>query len=235
MAGPSAGALWAPHEGSLDPVRLVEALRADARAHSAVLIDDEAGRDRPSRRPGHRGHRPQARATAAGAVLLAAGAWVRLIGASPGPMAVEPVRGQMVALPWPDGRGARPSCTIATAICWREATRRSPAPRWNTSATMRLVTSPGRGPDPRRRRWQLCPPRSSRLSVSRSWAGTAADHAGWAADSRRRAAALGTLVCRRLRPARRAAGRHYGDAAAIDDERADADRGPDGAAAGAVL
>ena len=100
--GPSVGALWAPHEGALDPVRLVEALRVDARAHGAALIDDEAialdrRGDRAAGVTGRRARYP------AGQVVLAAGAWVRLIGGLPRPLPVEPVRGQMLALPWPDG------------------------------------------------------------------------------------------------------------------------------------
>ena len=39
--GASHGALWAPREGAVDPVRLVEALLADARAHGAVMVQDQ--------------------------------------------------------------------------------------------------------------------------------------------------------------------------------------------------
>jgi glycine oxidase len=100
--GPCLGALWAPHEGALDPVRLVQALRADAISHRAALVDDEAvALDRRGDRVvgviGRRAHYP------AGQVVLAAGAWVRLIGGLPRPLPVEPVRGQMLALPRPDG------------------------------------------------------------------------------------------------------------------------------------
>ena len=100
--GPCLGALWAPHEGALDPVRLVEALRLDARRHQAELIEDEAvALDRRGDRvigvTGRRGH------YAAAQILLAAGAWIRRLGGLPRPLPVEPVRGQMLALPWPHG------------------------------------------------------------------------------------------------------------------------------------
>lgn len=100
--GPCLGALWAPHEGALDPVRLVQALRTDAISHQAALVNDDAvALDRRGDRVvgviGRRSH------YAAAQVLLAAGAWVRLLGGLPRPLPVEPVRGQMLALPWPDG------------------------------------------------------------------------------------------------------------------------------------
>ena len=165
--GPSAGALWAPHEGALDPVRLVEALRADAQAQSAVLINDEvvAIDQRGDRVTGVTGRKNR---YAAGAVLLAAGAWVRLIGGLPRPMAVEPVRGQMVALPWPEG--------VERAIVYHrdcyllargnEAIAGSTMEYVGYDATVtslgvsRILTAAV----------ALCPP-LSRLSVSRSWAG----------------------------------------------------------------
>ncbi|HET8624007.1 MAG TPA: glycine oxidase ThiO [Gemmatimonadales bacterium] len=100
--GRTTGALWAPHEGALDPVKLVEAFRADARAHGAQLIDDEAVSvdQRGDRILGVAGRRTRYPALD---VVLAAGAWVRILRGLPRPMAVEPVRGQMLAMPWPEG------------------------------------------------------------------------------------------------------------------------------------
>ena len=165
--GPCVGALWAPHEGSLDPVRLVEALRADARGHSAVLIDDEAVAidQRGDRVTGVTGRRSR---YSAGAVVLAAGAWVRLIRGLPRPMAVEPVRGQMVALPWPDG--------VERAIVYHHdcylLARGEEAIAGSTMEYVGYdasVTSPGVGRI-LTAAVALCPP-LSRLAVSRSWAG----------------------------------------------------------------
>ncbi|MDX2192251.1 MAG: glycine oxidase ThiO [Gemmatimonadales bacterium] len=97
--GPAAGALWAPHEGGLEPDRLVEALRRDAVAAGAVLVADEA-------RLVETAH---GRVTAVAgrerypcdAVVVAAGAWSPLVAGLGRPLPVAPVRGQMAALPWP--------------------------------------------------------------------------------------------------------------------------------------
>ncbi|MFN2317837.1 MAG: glycine oxidase ThiO [Gemmatimonadales bacterium] len=97
--GTSHGALWAPHDGSLHPERLVEALRADARRLGVTFIEDDVQRlERSGRRvtaaTGRERH-------PAGEVVLAAGAWTGRIANLPRPVSVEPVRGQMVAFPWP--------------------------------------------------------------------------------------------------------------------------------------
>lgn len=95
------GGLWAPHEGALRPDRLVAALLADAERNGATLIRDEVvtlerGGDRVT---GARGRDRYA----ADQVVLAAGAWSREVRGVPRPVSVEPVRGQMAALPWPAG------------------------------------------------------------------------------------------------------------------------------------
>jgi glycine oxidase len=165
--GPCAGALWAPREGALDPVRLVDALRADARAHAAVQIDDEvvAIDHRAERVTGVTGRRAH---YTAGAVLLAAGAWVRLIGGLPRPLAVEPVRGQMVALPWPEGVER---AIVYHSDCYLLA-RGDEAIAGSTMESVGYdasVTSQGVGRI-LTAAVRLCPP-LSRLEVSRSWAG----------------------------------------------------------------
>ncbi len=92
---PVRGALRAPQDGMLDPVRLVDALAADGRRRGVRWADDRIqtlevshgrvlgarGRDRYS----------------AGMVLVAAGAWTGRIAGLPRPISVEPVRGQMLA------------------------------------------------------------------------------------------------------------------------------------------
>ena len=100
--GPTCGALWAPHEGALEPERLVTALRQDATRLGVAMRQDaataiESRGDRVTGVVGRSGRYP------AGDVVLAAGAWSGTIGGVPRPIAVAPVRGQMAAFPWPPG------------------------------------------------------------------------------------------------------------------------------------
>ena len=100
--GPTCGGLWAPHEGAVEPERLVTALRQDAIRLGAAMERDvvsavESRGDRVTGVVGGKGRYP------AGNVVLAAGAWTGAIGGVPRPVAVAPVRGQMAALPWPAG------------------------------------------------------------------------------------------------------------------------------------
>jgi glycine oxidase len=98
--GPTAGALWAARDGALDPERLVAALRADAQRLRAVLITDRAVRvDRDGERV--TGVTGETDRYSAGDVVLAAGAWSGLLEGLPRPVPVQPVRGQMAAVPWP--------------------------------------------------------------------------------------------------------------------------------------
>jgi glycine oxidase len=100
--GPTVGALWAPRDGALDPGQLVRALLADAQRSGAAIIQDRVlGIDRSSDRI--EGVTGEAGRYFAGDVVLAAGAWSGLVRGIPRPVPVEPVRGQMAALPWPPG------------------------------------------------------------------------------------------------------------------------------------
>lgn len=100
--GRTDGALWAPQDGSVCAVRLVEALRASAARRGAQFeklaalgVVTDHGRVTGVRTT--RGVQP------AGAVVLAAGAWTGRLEDLPRPVSVEPVRGQMIAKPWPKG------------------------------------------------------------------------------------------------------------------------------------
>jgi glycine oxidase len=100
--GRTHGAMWAPQEGALDPIRLVEALRADAALAGATLVADdvkgiEVRGDRVVGVVGRTGR------YAADQVVLAAGAWSGTLAGLPRPVSVVPVRGQMTAQPWPAG------------------------------------------------------------------------------------------------------------------------------------
>ena len=100
--GPTHGALWAAHEGALEPERLVQALLVEARALGTELVADRAvgieyRGDRITGVVGESGR------YAAPDVVIAAGAWSPIIDGLPRPLSVAPVRGQMAALPWPAG------------------------------------------------------------------------------------------------------------------------------------
>jgi glycine oxidase len=112
--GLSLGGFWSPEDGLIDPVALVEALRLDAVAHGARLVDDTAvGLDRHgSRLQGVIGASGRYQAAT---VLLAGGAWAGRLEGLPRPLSVEPVRGQMAAFPWPEGI---PSAVIYGDMCY---------------------------------------------------------------------------------------------------------------------
>ncbi|HEY3935679.1 MAG TPA: glycine oxidase ThiO [Gemmatimonadales bacterium] len=98
--GPSLGAFWAPEDGAVDPERLVAAMRADAVAHGAQFVTDTVmGLTHDDGQL--RGVRTSRDVHGAGAVVIAAGAWSGRLADLPRPLSVEPVRGQMIAFPWP--------------------------------------------------------------------------------------------------------------------------------------
>ncbi|HWN18083.1 MAG TPA: glycine oxidase ThiO [Gemmatimonadales bacterium] len=98
--GPTLGAFWAPRDGAIEPERLVLALLADAQRLGAVVASDRAVR---IERAGGKvtGVTGETGRYAAQHVLVAAGAWSGLLENLPRQLPVEPVRGQMAALPWP--------------------------------------------------------------------------------------------------------------------------------------
>ncbi|MGI9039644.1 MAG: glycine oxidase ThiO [Gemmatimonadales bacterium] len=100
--GDTAGALWAAHDGAIEPEKLVRALLDDARRVGAVLVEDTVT---TIERVGYRATAVVATGGRypCGNVVLAAGAWARQINGLPRPVSVEPVRGQMLAFPWPQG------------------------------------------------------------------------------------------------------------------------------------
>jgi glycine oxidase len=98
--GPTEGALWAPHEGALEPIKLVEALVVDAKRMGAQLTQDVVTgvEQRGDRVIGVTGQLGQ---YASPDVVIAAGAWSSEMDGLPRPLSIAPVRGQMAALPWP--------------------------------------------------------------------------------------------------------------------------------------
>jgi glycine oxidase len=98
--GQTTGALWAPHDGALEPAKLVEALLVDAKRLGALVLPDLVTEvdQRGDRVVGVIGREGR---YAAPDVVVAAGAWSGGIEGMPRPLSVAPVRGQMAALPWP--------------------------------------------------------------------------------------------------------------------------------------
>lgn len=97
------GGLWAPQDGAVDPVRLVEALMADGTRLGVRRVTDQAtGLDiAQGRVTGVLGLERHPADT----VVIAAGAWSGRLTGLPRPISVEPVRGQMLALARPPGLG----------------------------------------------------------------------------------------------------------------------------------
>ncbi len=94
------GALWAPEDGMLDPVKLVEALMADAESQGAEVHRAEV-ESVTARGNKVTGVVAGGESFGAEAVVVAAGAWSSRIAGLPRPLSVAPIRGQMAALPWP--------------------------------------------------------------------------------------------------------------------------------------
>jgi len=96
LAPDIAGALLHPDDGCVDPLRLLDALRAAVAAHPQVTVVSEdvvslRGSDGAAVVETDRERRLES-----GCVVVAAGAWTPLI-AGTRPLPIEPLRGQMVA------------------------------------------------------------------------------------------------------------------------------------------
>jgi glycine oxidase len=100
---PGFGGFWAPEDGVLQPEALVAAMLADAQRLGAIVVSDRV--QALWRANGTlRGVIGENDRYAAGAVVIAAGAWSGRIADLPRPLSVEPVRGQVLSWPWPEGR-----------------------------------------------------------------------------------------------------------------------------------
>lgn len=112
--GPEArGGMLAPLDGHVDNVALCAALAAAAQTAGAVFERQRVDA-LESQHGSVTGVRAGERTLAAPVVVLAAGAWSPHLAGLPRPLPIEPVRGQMAAVPWPEplprtvlfGRGA---------------------------------------------------------------------------------------------------------------------------------
>ncbi len=91
-----------PEGGALDARLLVEALLASAAANGTMTTRGERVIEVLTKGGSVVGVRTATETVPTGAVVIAAGAWSGQIGGLPRPLSVEPIRGQMVAVGWPD-------------------------------------------------------------------------------------------------------------------------------------
>ena len=96
------GAFLSPHDGAVDPEALARALLADAERLGVLVIPERVERIRIAA-TGVAGVSTAARDVVARHVVLAAGVWSPMVPGPPRRVPVEPVRGQLVATPWPLG------------------------------------------------------------------------------------------------------------------------------------
>jgi glycine oxidase len=98
------GALYAPEDGAVDPAALTRALLADARRLGVTIVPERVVRvTTAEKRARVTGVALAGGTIGAEHVVIAAGAWSPGIGGLPRRLPVEPVRGQMAAVPWPEG------------------------------------------------------------------------------------------------------------------------------------
>ena len=95
------GALFAAEDGALDPAALGAAFLADARRLGVTVVSEPV--TRVATGDGRAMGVVTAQSTCpAEHVVIAAGAWSTRLSGLPRPLPVEPVRGQLVATPWPE-------------------------------------------------------------------------------------------------------------------------------------
>ena len=102
VAPDARGALYAPEDGCLDPAALSTALLADAR-RLGVRVSTEPVRRILTSQGRAMGVATAGNSIPAPQIVIAAGAWSPLVEGLPRRLAVEPVRGQMLAIDWPAG------------------------------------------------------------------------------------------------------------------------------------
>ena len=99
------GALFAPRDGAVDPAALTRALLADAQRLGATVVAQRVRRVTVAGAT-CTGVATDTATTTARHVVVAAGAWSPLVAGLPHHLPVEPVRGQLVMVPWPAGTPA---------------------------------------------------------------------------------------------------------------------------------
>jgi glycine oxidase len=95
------GAAYAPEDGALNPLALLQALTKSARDVGVEFLAGEEVKELLIEDCSVRGVRTSANDRAAEIVLVAGGAWSGQIAGLPRPLSVRPVRGQMASMTWP--------------------------------------------------------------------------------------------------------------------------------------
>jgi glycine oxidase len=95
------GAFIAPEDGAVEPMLLRQALITDGKRHGVDIDEGQCVRSILIERGRVTGVEVGDATLTAGHVVIAAGAWSGRIAGLPRPLSVEPIRGQMAALPWP--------------------------------------------------------------------------------------------------------------------------------------
>jgi len=164
--GETHGGLHAPRDGSVDPVKLVDALRADAIRIGVELVTDTItslthSNGKATGVQGRAWHPAEQ-------VVLAAGAWTGRIANLPRPVSVEPVRGQMVAYAWP--RAAKPSIVFGRGgyLLHRNGEGLAGSTMEHAGFASEVTET---GVSEIRQRTELLVPALSGVGIHRAWAG----------------------------------------------------------------
>lgn len=95
------GAAFAPEDGSVEPVALLEAMLKSAESKGTEIVRDQTVQQVLVDGDRAEGVKTATETLYAGAVVIAAGAWSGTIGGMPRPLTVEPIKGQIAILDWP--------------------------------------------------------------------------------------------------------------------------------------
>lgn len=164
--GATHGGLHAPRDGSVDPVKLVDALRADAVRIGVEMVTDTItalthSNGKATGVQGRAWHPAEH-------VVLAAGAWTGRIANLPRPVSVEPVRGQMVAYAWPSV--AKPSIVFGRGgyFLFRNGEGLAGSTMEHAGFSSEVTET---GVTEIRRRTELLVPALSGVGIHRAWSG----------------------------------------------------------------
>ena len=102
IAPDALGAAYALEDGALNPLALLQAFATSAKSAGVTIIRGEEVEQVLSVGSQVQGVRTSTQTRQAGAVLIAGGAWSGQLAGLPRPLSVQPIRGQMAAIQWPD-------------------------------------------------------------------------------------------------------------------------------------